>query len=61
MYYDYENAILTRQESEADDCAACVWLADCRQGAAAQCARIEEHYNPVILSALEYMNGRRTA
>ena len=28
---DYENAILSKQESEADDCSGCVFLQDCRE------------------------------
>ena len=30
---DYEDAILQRQESEADDCGGCVFLQDCRENA----------------------------
>lgn len=58
---DYEYMILERQESETDDCAACLWLADCRQGARPQCETIEEHFNPVLLSMTEYMENRRNA
>ena len=39
---DYEDAILDRQEFDADECANCVYKYSCRN----QCEEIEEHYNP---------------
>lgn len=50
---DYEELILTRQESDADDCASCEYLQECRNGT---------HLGGCIYnydSVKEYENARR--
>lgn len=41
---DIEEMILERQESEADECNACVYKTKCQN----QCMELEEHYNPYL-------------
>lgn len=46
---DYEDAILDRQESEADQCAGCPYKGrQCNN----QCEETQVTYNPYILAAL---------
>ena len=35
--HDYEEPILSRQESEADDCRSCEYLENCRSGKEVNC------------------------
>ena len=48
---DYEEMILARQDSEADDCAKCPYLVDGRCNN--ECEKIVSVYNPIILKMLE--------
>ena len=41
-YMDYEEMILARQESEADDCTDCEYKGNCHN----QCMEINYIYNP---------------
>lgn len=35
--HDYEEAILSKQESDADDCSSCEYLESCRSGKEVTC------------------------
>lgn len=45
--YDYEDAILDRQESEGEDCSHCPYKGEkCKN----QCLEIKEVYNPFLFA-----------